>query len=88
MSAAAPTDIIINHTTADVVRIPPEWMADAKQDAVWLYDHTFPRQPTGDGRELPSERVDLPTCSFSTEWGAASGQGCICQLKRGSPDLA
>ncbi len=71
---AASGAIIIDHNTADINLIPPEWLEAARQNVVFVYGHTSHGSQLVTGAEYWRDYVDPITYNFYPEWQAMPGQ--------------
>lgn len=66
--------IIIDHTTADITLIPPEWLQAARENIVWFYGHTSHGSQLITGSEYLRDLVSADVYNFVTDWQTVPDQ--------------
>jgi hypothetical protein len=78
--------IIVDHTSTDLSRIPPEWLEQAKQRVVWVYGSTSHGTQVWAGADYLSEYVDPLTYAFARDWWTPPDQSTPPRLRMGYDD--
>lgn len=78
--------IIVDHTSTDLNRIPPEWLEQAKQRVVWVYGSTSHGTQVWAGADYLSEHVDPPSYAFARDWWTPPRQSSPPHLRMGYDD--
>ncbi len=60
--------IVIDHACTDLSRIPPAWLAEARQHVAFVYGHTSHGSQLVSGAEYLSTYVEPPTYNLIVNW--------------------
>ncbi|MBN1657111.1 MAG: hypothetical protein JXA93_01855 [Anaerolineae bacterium] len=66
--------LVVDHTCTDLSRIPPEWLAAARERVVWAYGSTSHGTQLWTGADYLSEQIDPTAYHFCKEWGTVPPQ--------------
>ncbi|HSJ55998.1 MAG TPA: hypothetical protein VLC95_02395 [Anaerolineae bacterium] len=72
--------IVVDHTCTDLARIPPQWLAAARERVVWAYGSTSHGTQLWAGADYLSEQVDPTAYGFCREWGTAPAQASCLRM--------